>query len=368
MLPAETIVSACRRGSIRVLVVDDDPVYRHIVRSALSKIAGIEVTAAVGSIADAKRRLAEGGVDLITLDVVLKNESGLTLLEWVVAQHKNVLVALLTSGEERRASQNVDAILLGATALIRKPNGPTAPAQLQADLERLVRGICPAPNAPKVGAGVQRAAMDDPLLLMPRSREVVAIGSSTGGPPVIVDFLRGLLPSFAVPILVTQHMLPEHLKEFASMLSRASSRPVQLAKHGERLQEKTVYIAAPEAHLGLKRDGHELLLRFLPGPPENFCLPAVDPMLRSVAETCGRGSIGVIMTGMGSDGAKGAVALKQVGAPVIVQDEATSVVWAMPSAALQAGAACEVVPGPSLCQSVMKLTAGVRIGKAEVAK
>lgn len=327
-------------GPMRVLIVDDDPVYRRILTQTLGSMADVRVVGAVADLEGARRAIEGGSVDLVTLDVVLDNASGLDLLPWLNRYHPKVLTVLLTSGAERRASQSVDAILLGASTFIRKPAGPGAPARLKEDLTRFVAGVRPPSTACRRGKST--------ALMLAGVREVVAVGASTGGPPVVLQFCKDLPRSLALPILVTQHMPLEHLDSFVAMLNYPGGRRAVAAREGERIAADTVVVAAGDHHLGLGRVDGALTVKLQQTPPENFCRPAVDPMFRAVAQVCGSAAVGVVMTGMGSDGAKGALALQAQNAPVVVQDESSSVVWGMPGATVQLGAASEVVPGGRL--------------------
>lgn len=185
-------------------------------------------------------------------------------------------------------------------------------------------------------------------------REVLGIGCSTGGPPAVTALVRGLPASFRVPIVIVQHMAAAHIPYFVEGLKRQLERPVVLAAQGTPLEPGQVYIAAGDVHLGLNRDTDVLRLKLLDGPPEHNCRPAVDPFFRSLAATCGSSAIAVVLTGMGSDGALGGRALHDAGAPVLVQDAGTSVVWGMPGATYQSGAASAVLPLEQLAGEILQ--------------
>lgn len=334
--------------AVNVLIVDDDPVFRRILINTFSKIAGASVVAAVGSIAEARELLRKREIRLITLDVVMNGESGLDFLPWVSKNYPKTIVTLLTAGQEKRASQSIDAVLLGAVALIIKPSGPGAPAKL---LESLSRVVTDTNTADKSGDHSAKG----PTHSQAERRELIAIGSSTGGPPMLQLFLNNLVPTCRVPIIITQHMAPAHVPSLISMLDKTNGRHVCAAEQGQVLAPSTVYVASGGKHLLVKRDGSKLIVLQGDGPEENYCRPAVDPMFRSVAEICGRTAVGVVMTGMGSDGALGATALKSRGAPVVVQDKQSSVVWGMPGAVVAQRAASFVVSGNELAPMVSRL-------------
>jgi two-component system chemotaxis response regulator CheB len=271
--------------------------------------------------------------------------------------------------------------------MIIKPGGPNAQDALYramspviAELARARRGrALRAERHATPAPWLDPAAANEPRSLAPRSnsrgapftppqeseserppsatrREVIAIGASTGGPPVIVSLLRALPPAFATPIVVTQHMPASHVSYFVDLLIARAGRMVRVPEDGELLERATVYVAGPRGHLVVSRRDGRLRLWHDDGPPEHQCKPAVDPMFRSVAEACGPAALAVVMSGMGADGAMGALAMRQRGAAVIVQDEASSAVWGMPGAAVAAGAADHIAAASELAPWVLRLT------------
>jgi two-component system chemotaxis response regulator CheB len=342
-----------RASPLRVCVIDDDPVYRRILTATLSGLGGVEVVATAATLADAKRKVETSRVDLVTIDVQLKNESGVDLLPWLATRFPKIVTVLLTAGLAREARLAVDALLLGASALVLKPSGPHAATELAEALANVVRAMPVAVAEMPAIAGVS-APLDA------RPREVVAVGASTGGPPVIVQFLKGLHASFDVPVLIAQHMPAVHAPFFAELLGRSSGREVRLAVHGEIIEASGVYVAGDNKHMRVARAEGRLIVVQDEGPLENQCRPAVDPLFRSVAEICGAAAIGVVMTGMGTDGGQGALAMYLRGAPIVVQDRETSIVWGMPGAVVRAGAATEIAPAGALAAAVQARTSWAR--------
>ena len=354
---------------VRVLVVDDDPTYRLIVKKTLSAIPGVEIVGAAADTAGAWTLLeGAGAVDLVTLDVVLGEQSGLDLLPRIQTRYPSMHVVVLTSSVAREAVRGVGALLLGAGALVMKPSGPNAPGELKDALAREVAACRQRKAAPSYALQVRRdsspgavpparPAMPS-LPVTPAPREVIAVGASTGGPAVLKDFLKGLGPGFNVPVLVVQHMPKLHVPYFAELLARESERDVCLAVDGEAVLPGRVYVACDGKHLELAVASGQLVLKQHDGPEEHNCRPAVDPLFRSVAAVCGRSAVGVVMTGMGEDGAAGAKALAEKGAPVVAQDRETSTVWGMPGAVVAAGAASAVAPRHLLANVVSSWTLG----------
>ncbi|MFD1333114.1 chemotaxis protein CheB, partial [Methylopila musalis] len=189
----------------------------------------------------------------------------------------------------------------------------------------------------------------------------LAIGASTGGPQALASLLSALSPALgAIPVLVTQHMPATFTAALAEHLGVASRRPCREAVDGEPLAPGAIYVAPGGRHLVIARRGAQPCARLDDGPPENYCKPSVDPMFRSAAGVYGGGLLAVVLTGMGSDGACGARAVAAAGGSVIAQDEATSVVWGMPGAAVATGVCSAVLPLAAIAPKITRLVAGER--------
>lgn len=332
---------------MRVVVLDDDPVFRAVL-SRMLKSLGLEVAATCADITSAQRRVSRGDIDAVTIDVVLRGESGLDFLKWCRATHPSTITILVTAGSERGARTGIDGVLLGASALLAKPDARRLPG-FENELRRVFSDDhgkkAPRPLLAPSGPALRRA---------PR-RELLAIGASTGGPPALVKLLKGLPAWFDAPIVITQHMPPEHLGHFAELLTGQTPRAVRLVSEAMPLERGKAYLASGERHLQVVRHANGGLTgRPLDTPPEHHCRPAVDPMFASVAQVCAGTAVGVVLTGMGSDGARGATHLRERGNPVLVQDEASSVVWGMPAATMTAGAADAVVSIDRMPNSILE--------------
>lgn len=343
---------------IRVLVVDDDPTYRRIVSTILGSMPEVELVGTAATLALARRCIEQGNVDAVTLDCVLRDESGLDLLEWIRATHPKIVVILLTAGQNKAACRAVDALLLGASGIVIKPSGRQAEQELKTALQSALAAAAPQPLSSLPPLRSLPPGTPQGSRVHAQHRELIAVGASTGGPPVLLRFLRELPASFDVPIVITQHMHASHLGYFIDLLAAQSGRQVRPARHGELVEPGQTYVAGRAAHLLVERVADQIVLLEDDGPEEHNCKPSVDPMFRSVARTCGEWSVGVVMTGMGSDGALGAAAMRAIGAPVVAQDQATSVVWGMPGATVALGAANKVVAGDALAQCVVQWTTG----------
>lgn len=355
---------------IRVLVVDDSVVVRRLVSDVLAADPGIEVvgTAANGRVAMAK--IDQVNPDLVTLDIEMPVMDGLETLRHLRPKYPTLPVVMFSTLTERGASATLDALELGASDYVTKPaNVGSVSASMEAVREQLVpriRSLCrgvvgvvpsrPAPVAPVVplAAGVAAAPA------APRSNkiDVVAIGSSTGGPDALGAVLAALPGDLPVPVVIVQHMPPVFTRQFADRLNSKVALHVSEAAPGVPVRPGTALVAPGDYHLrfrGSARTG-QVVTTLDQGTPENYCRPAVDVMMRSVVDTWQGNVLAVVLTGMGSDGARGCGDIVRAGGSVLVQDEATSVVWGMPGAVVAAGLAPTVLPlnqiGPAIVERV----------------
>lgn len=335
-------------ATIRVLVVDDSAVVRGLIAKNLREDPTIEVvgTAANGQLAlDA---LARMDVDIVVLDIEMPVMDGLTALSHITAKYPATRVIMASTLTLRNAEISMKALNLGAADYVPKPeSGLGAAAEFQRELISKVKALAvrrgfrppPAPSvtpAPPVVTPLRRVERSKPSIL--------AIGSSTGGPPALQVLFAALKGSVNQPILLTQHMPATFTALLAEQLSRTGDRPCAEAKDGEPIVAGRCYVAPGGWHMTVGKDGAVPVVRLNQEPPENYCRPAVDPMLRSAASVYGAGVLAVILTGMGHDGAKGCEAVAQAGGRFIAQDEATSVVWGMPGAAAATGLAENILP------------------------
>ncbi len=365
---------------IRVVVVEDSAAVRKVVSDALNSDREITV---VGTAANGRIGLAEVArlePDLITLDIEMPEMDGLTMLSELRKTNRRVPVIMVSTLTGRGASATLDALARGATDYVTKPSSAAATTATSA-IEHFKRELLPRVKALTAtrsslrpvgrpsgqaesewanlppGARPAAAPSSGPpriALRPPRAGqcELLAIGSSTGGPNAIELVLTALSADFPAPILVTQHMPPMFTKMLADRLDQKCQLHAVEAEDGMVLANGTIYVAPGDYHLTVVRNGLTYETALTQGPPENSCRPAVDVMFRSAAETYGSRVLGVVMTGMGYDGRVGAGALTKAGSDVIVQDQATSVVWGMPGAVAEAGLASEVVPLDQLAATI----------------
>ncbi|MGZ4722156.1 protein-glutamate methylesterase/protein-glutamine glutaminase [Oryzihumus sp.] len=356
---------------IRVLVVDDSVVVRRLVSDVLAGDPRLEV---VGSAANGKVALAkipQLNPDIITLDVEMPVMDGLETLDHLRALYPSLPVVMFSTLTDRGATATLDALEKGATDYVTKPaNVGSVTASMEAVRSQLVpkivalggRGRVPSrPLAPVPGSAVPaRPPVARQLAEAGVGRvDVLAVGASTGGPDALAALLAALPATLPVPVVVVQHMPPVFTRQFADRLDRKCGLSVSEAVAGDELRPGHVLIAPGDFHLRLRRRNDRVVVALDQGTPENYCRPAVDVLFRSVAEVYGAHVLGVVLTGMGADGARASGDIVAAGGSVYVQDEATSVVWGMPGSVVAAGAAAKVLPLAEVAPAVLsRITRG----------
>jgi two-component system, chemotaxis family, protein-glutamate methylesterase/glutaminase len=346
---------------VRVLVVDDSVVVRKLLCEALACNAEVQVagTASSGTIALAK--IPQLNPDVVTLDIEMPGLNGIQTLTEIRKLYPRLPVIMFSTLTERGAAITLEALSLGASDYMTKPSNSES---LTGAMERVRRELIAkivslAARAHPVAAGPTPAISTTRRKSAWQRIEILAIGTSTGGPNALAEVVPRLPEDFPVPVVVVQHMPPLFTRLLAERLNSQSPLMVREAEPGPTLKQGQVWIARGDYHMAVARKGTEVVLNLNQDPPENSCRPAVDVLFRSVAQVFGPGALGVVMTGMGSDGARGAAHIREAGGEIIVQDEASSVVWGMPGAVVGAGAADKICPLPEISQEVVRrVTAG----------
>jgi two-component system chemotaxis response regulator CheB len=270
-----------------------------------------------------------------------------------------IMASTLTT---RGADIALRALGLGAADYVPKPVASAiADDSFRRELLAKVKGLARLRRA----AAVPAPAAAPPVPLRPRppvrpAPRLLAIGASTGGPQALFTLVKALGPRLPVPVVLTQHMPPAFTASLAEHISRLGAMPCAEATDGARLEPGRILLAPGNRHLIVEADGPALRARLDDGPPENFCRPSVDPMLRSATAACAGRVLLVMLTGMGHDGREATRALVAAGGMAIAQDEATSVVWGMPGAIAQAGLCEHVLPLPQIAPRVLEVLAGTR--------
>lgn len=344
-------------AKIRVLVVDDAVVVRRVISDVLAADPEIEVVGFASNGRLALQKIPQVNPDLLTLDVEMPEMDGLATLEAVRKSYPRLPVIMYSTLTESGAATTLKALALGASDYVTKPANVgsigEARERIRSELIGRIKALCRRPPAVSVPRPPFRASGETRI-------DLLAIGCSTGGPNALTEIFRALGPEVSVPILVTQHMPPLFTRYLAQRLGDVSGIPVMEAVAGTPLTSGHVYVAPGDFHLTVVRKPNGIMLALDQGPPENSCRPAVDPMLRSVAAIFGSRTLAVILTGMGQDGLRGVTAVREAGGSVLVQDQASSVVWGMPGAVAQAGLADQVLP---LSEMPAEITRRLAVGR-----
>lgn len=352
---------------IRVLIVDDTVVVRRFVAKLFENEPDIEVvgTASNGRIAIA--RIPQVNPDIVILDVEMPDMDGLEALEVMQRDYPSVRVIMFSTLTERGATATLDALALGASTYVTKPTNSSSLTDAMDD----VRGEL-VPKVRALGGGTTTPASPPspssavtPRIPPPKGArtgwhgpiEVVAIGTSTGGPNALHKILPLIRSDFPVPIVIVQHMPRLFTKLLADRLSTSTQLPVREGASGEIVRPGTIWLAPGEYHMVVQRSRLGVSLNTNQDTPENSCRPAADVLFRSVANVYGSRTLGVVLTGMGQDGLRGCEEIREAGGSVLVQDQETSVVWGMPGAVAEAGLADRVLP---LSQIIPEIDAVVR--------
>ena len=370
-------------GPVRVMITDDSAVIRGLIARALEQDAEIEVVSSVADGQMAVNALGRHDVDVIVLDIEMPVMDGLTALPKLLALKPHVKVIIASTLSQRGADVSLKAMRAGAADYIPKPSssrelggsddfkreligkvkalGHAARRETGGGPIRAKESAAPAAGQPLAAAPPRPAAIPrapGPVKTTGLSEiqrvDVIAIGSSTGGPQAlfeVVSHLKGLRQ----PVLITQHMPPTFTAILADHLCRNCGVEASEAKDGEPLLAGHVYVAPGNFHMTVQRRGGTPVIVLNQDPPENFCRPAVDVMLRSLAQLYNRNLLIAILTGMGSDGTRGCAEAVQAGGQVIAQDEPTSVVWGMPGSVAHAGLANAILPINQIGQQLRRL-------------
>lgn len=342
---------------IRVLIVDDSAVVRKYLTDELSKYEDIEVVGGAIDPYAARDKIAALRPDVITLDLEMPRMDGLSFLAKLM-KYFPLPVVVISSLTPKNSETAMRALSLGAVEVIAKPGSqfstptiaPVVRAIRAAGAAKVARGILPTLAASQPAA----AAQDPPLkLLHTTTHKILAIGASTGGPQAVEAVLKGL-PANTPGTVIVQHMPAYFTAGFAGRLNSMCAMEVKEARDNDAVVPGVALVAPGGHHMVLQMSGAKYLVGLKDGPPVHHQRPAVDVLFQSVAATAGANAIGVELTGMGADGAKGLLAMREKGAYTIAQDEATCTVFGMPKEAIKLGAAKDVFPLQKISQAILK--------------
>lgn len=362
---------------LRVLVVDDTIVYRKAVSDIIEEMPETELVGVAhnGQIALSKIKTLKP--DLITLDIEMPVMNGLEVLQALAKDFPDVGAIMLSTLTAEGSMMTMKALEFGAFDFILKPQSSRNALDGKQEIKKLLHPIIKAFKQSRLRSGSRtatpaaRTQPQKPLrpLTRPNDKrapvspsshrgksEIVTIGISTGGPNALSQMLPKLPGNLGVPVLVVQHMPPVFTASLANSLDKKCALRVKEAEHGEVLENNVIYIApgGKQMKISAKADGHHRMIQITNDPPENSCKPAVDYLFRSIGDYYVGRTTAVIMTGMGSDGTKGLEKLRQKGAFIIAQDEASCVVYGMPKAPIDQGLADKILPLNKIAEEITK--------------
>lgn len=360
---------ALRRQGARVLICDDSIVIRGALSRMLEADPAIQVVARASDgqqAIDEVVRQARAGtpIDVLVLDIEMPVLDGMAALPLILQADPGIRVIMASTLTTRGADIALRALRLGAADYVPKPTAAQInDDSFRQDLLAKVKGLARLRRRPPQASAGQAPAGQAPVALRPAFRgpvQLLAVGSSTGGPQALFSLFQGLGKNIPVPVVLTQHMPATFTPILADHLNRLGGMPCAEAQDGERLQAGRAYLAPGDTHLMVEGTTAAMRARLSADPPENFCRPSVDPMLRSASTTCSGRVLVVMLTGMGHDGLAGSRQVVAAGGGVIAQDEATSVVWGMPGAVAQAGLCSQILPLAGIAGKVLDILRGAR--------
>jgi two-component system chemotaxis response regulator CheB len=361
---------------IRVLVVDDAVVIRRMLTEVVERDPQLELAGVAANGRIALQKIPQVNPDVITLDVEMPEMDGITTLREIRKLWPKLPVIMCSTLTSKGASTTIEALQAGATDYVTKPANVGSVLEgfelMQNQLIPTIKGLC-GHMLPEGTATLSRpAAGARPALPLRTARpagatrkiEAICIGTSTGGPNALHTVFAAITQPFDVPLFVVQHMPPLFTAMLADRLGKCGPVPWHEGADGMLVEAGHAYIAPGGHHMEIVRDGTRMRVKIHDGPHENSCRPAVDVLFRSLVPLYGSGLLSVVMTGMGQDGLRGCQHIREVGGQVVVQDEASSVVWGMPGYIAQAGIADAIVPLQDIPLEMMRRAPSRRKGVA----
>ena len=355
-------------GRIKVMIVDDSAVVRQSVRQILEREPGIEVIGAASDPVFALGHMQRQWPDVIVLDIEMPRMDGLTFLKKIMSERPTPVV-ICSSLAESGASATMQALASGAVAIITKPKlgvkqfledssndvVQAVKAAARANARRLAPPTPSATPAPRLSAEavISAAGLGSGASMLRTTERLVAIGTSTGGTQALEAVLRRM-PATAAGIVIVQHMPERFTAMFAERLNSLCEIEVREARHGDRVIPGLALIAPGGKHMMLARSGAQYRVEVVDGPLINRHRPSVDVLFRSCAKFAGKNAVGVIMTGMGDDGARGLKEMHDAGSATIAEDESTCVVFGMPKEAIRLGAVDRVLPLDEIAAAILR--------------
>ena len=333
---------------IRLLIVDDSLLMHKVLSDLVQSDRQIQVIGTARDGEEALLKVASLHPDVVTMDIEMPKMNGLTAVRRIMDSNPTPVV-MVSSLTQREAQITLKALEFGAVDYVPKPSGQIS-LNMDSVREELVTKIKTAASANISHIKLSASPEEEPAPTKFNGDHIISIAASTGGPPAVTKVLTSL-PAESPPMLITQHMPKGVTKLFAEGLNERCKFTVKEAEEGDRIQERLALVAPGGFHMVVTK---EQKIHLTTDPPVNYVRPAADVMMFSMAEVYGAKNVGVVLTGMGSDGAKGLKAIKESGGYTIAQDEATSVVYGMPNMAFQTGCVDKVAPLDRIPRAIIK--------------
>lgn len=370
------------KSKIKILVIDDSAIVRDVLSSYIQSQDDMELLGTACDPYVARDKIVQLKPDVITLDIEMPRMDGLTFLDKLM-HYWPIPVIIVSSITQKDNTTAIKAMELGAFDVVNKPSGSISVNEVKEAIVEKIRNAYYAKDqflekwkkfsefylsqrekrlkekeltTLQNNLSIKKSyEFESYLNKVSTTDRIVAIGSSTGG-TVALEFIFQKLPKMIPPILVVQHMPPTFTYQFAKRLDEICQPKVKEAEDGEIIQKGTIYIAPGGYHMGVTRSGGLLKISIFKGERVNFQIPAVDVLFKSIAEHSAKNTLAILLTGMGKDGAQGLLEIKKSGGYTIAQDEQSSIVWGMPKAAIEMGAASEILPLDKIDQSIIAFT------------
>jgi len=345
---------------IKVLIVDDSAVVRKIFSQQLAKDNGIQVVGTAPDPYVARDKIVRLKPDVITLDIEMPRMDGLTFLKHLMA-HYPLPVIIVSSLTPKSSKLALQALSLGALEVMSKPSVAYSVGDMGVQLIEKIKAVAfvdVKAGRHKITGSLTARATYSPRALSETTNKIIAIGASTGGTEALKKVLIQM-PRTAPGILIVQHMPPHFTAAFAERLNNECEISVSEAKNGDTVSNGKALIAPGNFHMLLKRSGARYYVQVKSGPRVHHQRPAVDVLFKTVAMNAGANALGIILTGMGADGAQGMLDMKQAGAPTIAQDEKSCVVYGMPKEAVRLNAVDKILPLNQIAQAALNMIGGM---------
>ena len=338
---------------IRLMIVDDSMVARAVLSRMVETDPAFEIVAVAGTAEDALEALDAVRVDIILLDLEMPGAGGLQSIPKILEAAGGAKVIIVSSMAEEGREETVAALALGAADTMSKPGTGRFKGRFSEVLVSKLKALGRANHAPPASFHTPATAGNAPLRAMQTGRiDVIAIGASTGGIHALDILLKQLPQRIGIPILVTQHLPEPFMATFARQLGNTAKREAVVAEEGMELRPDVIFIAPGDSHMTVALSGNTPVIHLVQGPARSGCLPSVDPMFASVGSVFGDRALGIVLTGMGRDGTEGAHSIVSAGGSVLAQDEASSAVWGMPRAVLEAGLASALLSPEKIARRI----------------